>query len=596
MMRSILARLLLIFCLMVPSGAEAAFNEQIAVDARAISLANTCTADPPGLMSVHYNPAGLSLLDEGATFGNGLVAPFIERTGRFTEDPEFEGFLNDTWGPDAPYNPEDPLSAHGGPDPLAGTEGTNDRNRMYIPFYGPVDILVGANLGISSKKPDSKWTIAYANYAPYGGGFAHRDKDDPMRYGSKSLYLQHLVYAAPTAAYQVSEELSVGLSIGLGQTAFGLELDQRTPNTLVGLTRVIGDATKDLEIPVISEQTLPPPFLGGGLGPYEYNTRLQMDMRDDFSPSYNLGLLWRPKSWFSFGIVYQSETESELTGDYSFEYSKQWQRMMAWNGRTPMTMQTAGMLDLPINGVPEQTGTVTRTQKFPQRVQAGIMVKPISRLKLLFDVHWADWSVVEEDRFEFDQDIQLFRVAKLLGYTGGNRALVVERDMEDTWHWSVGMEIMATDWLTLRAGYEKRPTSAQDDLWDALYFLPDMDFYGAGLGLHLPKDVHIDLGFGYLVNKSLEIDNNESTNMNSTDFTTIVYNPYAGLDYEQETEIYIASFGLTMPLEVQLELIHHQLEMGKHALHTVGSMIGKLNPFSKPEKREKKEEKKENEH
>ncbi|HMA67228.1 MAG TPA: hypothetical protein VKO20_05365, partial [Desulfosalsimonadaceae bacterium] len=208
-----------ILLLLLPAGLHAAFNEQIAVDARAISLANTCTADPPGLMSVHYNPAGLSLLNEGKTFGNGVVVPFIERTGRLTEDPEFDGFLADTWGPDAPYDPEDPLSAHGGPDPLAGTEGTNDRNRMYIPFYGPVDILVGANLGIASQKEDSRWTLAYANYAPYGGGFAHRDEDDPMRYGSKSLYLQHLVYAAPTAAYQVTDDLAVGLSIGMGQTA-----------------------------------------------------------------------------------------------------------------------------------------------------------------------------------------------------------------------------------------------------------------------------------------------------------------------------------------------------------------------------------------
>ncbi|MCF8026035.1 MAG: hypothetical protein K9K82_11190, partial [Desulfobacteraceae bacterium] len=107
-----------------------------------------------------------------------------------------------------------------------------------------------------------------------------------------------------------------------------------------------------------------------------------------------------------------------------------------------------------------------------------------------------------------------------------------------------------------------------------------------GLGVHLPHDVRIDLGFGYLFNKELTIENNESTNMNSTDFTNIVYNPYAGLDYEQETEIYIASFAMTMPLEVQLEMLHHQLEMGKHALHSVGKLINKLNPFAESEKEE----------
>jgi long-subunit fatty acid transport protein len=590
MMFSRLFCLSALLILLVPGVSKAVFNEQIAVDTKAISLANTVTADPPGLMSAHYNPAGLSLLGGGKILGNGITFPHIERTGRLTEAEDFEGFLNDTWGPDAPYNPEDPLSAHGGPDPLAGTEGTNSHNRMYLPFYGPVDFLIGPNLGLSTRKEDSRWTFAYANYAPYGGGMAHRDEGDPMRYGLKSLYLQHLIYAAPTAAYQVSETLSVGVSIGMGQTSFGLELDQRTPNELVGLTRVIGDATRDLEIPVVSEQTLPPPFLGGGLGPYEYNTRLQMDLRDDFSPSFNLGLLYRPKEWFSFGITYQSETESELTGDYTFAYSEQFQRMVNWNNSTPLTMQNAGMLDLPTVGVPYQTGSVTRIQKFPQRVQAGIMIKPVTPLKLLFDVHWADWSVIDEDRFVFDQDIQLFRIAKLLGYIGGNNALVVKRDMKDTWHWSVGVEYQALDWLALRAGYERRPTSTRKDLWDAIYFVPDMEFFGAGVGFRLPHDVTLDLGFGYLMNDSYKIGNNESTNMNSTDFTTIVYNPYTGLDYEQETYIYLASFGVTMPLQVQMDMLHHQMEMGKHAVHKIKGFFKHLNPFAKDENEEDEHE------
>lgn len=600
MMRGAGLILIVLLIFLQPAGAYGAFSEQVASDTKAISLANAVTADPPGLMSAHYNPAGLSLLPEGKTFSNGVALARIQRKGMLREDPDFEGFLEDTWGPDAPYNPEDPLSAHGGPDPLAGTEGETDTNRMALPFYGPFDtpVLAAPNLGISSKKEDSRWTFAYANYVPHGAGFAHREEGDPLRYGSKSLYLIHLVYAAPTAAYQVTDELAIGASVGMGQTVLGMELDQRTPNELVGLTRVIGDATRDLEIPVVSEQTLPPPFLGGGLGPYEYNTRLQMDLRDDFSPSFNLGLLWRPKKWFSFGVVYQSETESELTGDYRFAYSPQFQRMVDWNGATPMTMQNAGMLDLPTNGIPSQTGSVTATQYFPRRVQTGIMVKPLSRLKLMFDLHWANWSVVEEDRFEFDQDIQLFRLAKLMGYTGGNRALVVQRRMADTWHWSVGMEYQATDWLSLRAGYSKRPTSARKDLWDALYFMPDVDFYGAGIGLQLPKKMKLDLGLGYLVNKSLEIDNNESTNMNSTDFTRIVYNPYAGLDYKQETAIYLASFTVTMPLEVQMEMIHHQMEMGHHAVSALKNVFKKLNPFSGENKSEdeKKDDNDETEH
>jgi long-subunit fatty acid transport protein len=568
--------------------ASGVFNEQIAVDARAISLANTCTADPPGLMSAHYNPAGLSLLGEGKTFSNGFILPIIKRTGRFYADPDWEGLMGNTWGPNSVYNPDDPLSAHGGPDPLDGAERTNSSGRMYIPFYGPVDMLFSVNLGISSRKPDSKWTVAYANYAPYGGGLAHRDPDDPLRYGCKSVYLQHLIYAAPTASYQMTDTLSLGVSIGMGQTALGVELDMRNPNELVAMTRSIGDATKDLEIPVVSEQTLPPPFLGGGLGPYEYNTRLAMDLRDDFTPSVNLGLLWRPKKWFSFGLTYQSGHTAQLRGDYRFEYSEQFQTMVNWNAKTPMTLQGAGMLDLPVEGLPSQSGTVYAEQTFPQRIQTGVMFKPFDSVKLLFDVHWANWSALKQDKFIFDQDVQLFRLAKLMGYVGGNRTLVIERDMEDTIHWSIGLEVQPVEKVTLRFGYEERPTSTRDTLFDALYFIPDMKFIGSGVGIHLPKDVLLDLSFGYLFNESYKVPNNGSSNFNSTEFTDIVYNPYAGLDYEQETYIYLFAFGVTMPLEVQAEMIHHHIEQIEDLGELIGDGFDAINPFDEDEDEENK--------
>ncbi|MDY0362519.1 MAG: outer membrane protein transport protein [Desulforegulaceae bacterium] len=564
----------------------ATFNENPAVDAKAIGLANACTADPPVHMSAHFNPAGLSKIDEGAMFSNGFGLPIIKRKGRFTEDKDFKGFMDNTWGPNAEYNPEDPNADHGGPDPLRDTEGTNSSTKMYIPFLGPIDFLAAASLGLSYRKPESKWTFAYTNYAPYGGGMTHKDDGDPLRFGCKSLYLQHLLYAAPTVSYKASDKLSLGLSVGLGQTAMGIALDQRTPNELVALTRVIGDATKDLEIPVVSEQTLPPPWLGGGLGPYEHNTSMEMDLRDDYTPSFNLGLLWEPAYWFGFGLTYQSQAKAKLSGDYKFYYSDQWMRHVDWNGSTEYTMTTAGMLDIPYNAVPYQAGKVTAVQTFPRRIDMGIKLKPFSKIQITADLHWSNWSAVKEDKFTFDQRIQLMRVAKLLGYTGGDNNLVVQRNMRDTWHWGVGLEFYPTDILTLRCGYEYRPASLPKDKFDALYFMPDMTFYGAGFSLKLPKNVTIDVGLAYLFNESYKIPNNSSTNFNSTDFTKIVYNPYTGLDYEQETYLYVALFGITMPLSVQMEMLHHQQEMMHHAVHKIKHLFKKLNPFKKNEKKE----------
>lgn len=587
----------MVFALMVflPGPVYAVFNEQIAVDARAISLANTCTADPPGLMSVHYNPAGLCLLDEGKTFGNGFGLPIIKRTGYFKTAKDFKGFMGGYWGPDPDkwpsyYDPKtDPNSDHGGPDPLDGKSGTNSSGRMYLPFYGPIDFLAAPTLGLASREKDSRWTFAYANYAPYGGGMAHRDKGDPYQFGCKSLYAQHLIYAAPTASYAVSDTLALGVSVGMAQRSMGLELDVRTPNELVAMTRVIGDATKDLEIPVVSEQTLPPPWLGGGLGPYEHNISITMNLRDDFVPSYNLGLLWRPLDWFSYGFCYQSESVGEISGKYIWEYSAQFQRQVKWNSLTPMTMESAGMLDLPINPVPYQSGTVTATQIFPARIQSGIMVRPLKKLKLLMDVHWANWAKAgKEDRFVFDQRIQILRIAKMLGYAHGAYTFVVDRNMKDTWHWSMGAEYEVNNKLTLRCGYEKRPTSLQKSHFDALYFIPDADFIGAGVGLKLPNGMNIDLGLGYLFANHFTIYNNESTNLNSLDFTQMG-NPFAGLDYRQDLSIFIASFGVTMPLELQLEMMHHQQEMVKHTIHKIKGFFKKILPFGKKEKVEEDE-------
>jgi long-subunit fatty acid transport protein len=572
----------------------AAFNENPAVDARATGMANAVTADPPPHMSAHFNPAGLSKIDEGAMFSNGFGIPIIKRKGSFTEDEDFKGFMDGQWGPDAEYNPDDPNADHGGPDPLRDTEGENSSTRMYIPFVGPINFLAAASLGLSYRKPESKWTFAYTNYAPYGGGMTHTDPGDPLRFGCKSLYLQHLLYAAPTISYKASDKLAIGISVGLGQTAMGMSLDQRTPNELVALTRVIGDATKDLEIPVVSEQTLPPPWLGGGLGPYEHNTSLEMSLRDDYTPSFNLGVLWEPNYWFGLGITYQSEAKAQLSGTYRFDFSEQWQRHVDWNGSTEYTMTTAGMLDIPYRAVPYQEGRVTATQTFPQRVDIGIKLKPTSFFQITTDLHWSNWAAVQQDKFTFDQRIQLFRVAKLLGYTGGDNNLVVQRNMEDTWHWGVGLEVYPADFLTLRCGYEYRPASLPKDKFDALYFMPDMTYYGAGFSVKLPKNVTIDVGLGYLFNESYKIPNNSSTNFNSTDFTKIVYNPYAGLDYEQETYLYIALFGITMPLSVQMEMLHHQQEMMHHAVDKIKHLIHKINPFKKDDKKE--EEDQNNEH
>lgn len=514
--------------------ARANFIEQMAIDARAVALANAVTADPPGLSAIHYNPAGLSLLPEGKYFTSGLTVPFIKITSRYDADPAFEGFFGG-------YND----------DPLNHTQGTNSSGHMYVPIVNQeIDFLVAPLLGLSYRPPKSRWSFAIGNYVPFGVGFAHDDADDPVRFGAKYAYMQHLVYLAPSVSYKLTDTLSAGVTVGVGQSAVGVGVDMRAPNDLVALTRVLGDATRDLEIPVLSELTLPPPWFGGGIGPYDQVASLQLATRDDFSPNYNLGLLWEPWRWVSLGMVYQSPIKVQLTGKYRFDYTETFQRTIDWLGSSPTLVMVSGMLNLPLNAVPYQAGTVTAELEFPQRVQAGIKLKPFKRISLLADLAWSNWSALEEDRFVFDQDIQLLQLVKVLGYTGGNRELVLRRDFKDTWSYSFGLELQLTDWLSLLLGYERRPSSVSDYHFDNIYSLPDLDNYGAGLSFKLKSGTQIDLGFAYLVNEEYVVPDNGSDLMNSTDPFKPVYNPYAGLDYHQKTETYLASFKVSMPLEV----------------------------------------------
>jgi len=553
-----------------PPKAEGAFAEQLAVDTRAISLANNVTADPPGIASIHYNPAGLSLLSDGTLISMGVTLPFICKKTILNKDPNYEGFhdLNGNLIKDPLWGTQD------GPDRLSGnswsgTHGSNTSGRMYIPVLDTtLDFLVApTTLGLSHRNPGSKWTFGYGIYVPFGGGWVGKDEDDPTRWDGQSLYLQHLIYASPSVSYQVNKTLSVGASFGLGASAMGVGTDVRAPNALVNVTKTLGDATQGMGN-MLFDLTVPMPLFGGGLGPYDKVGNLSLSVHDDFSSSYNLGVLWGPFDWLSFGISYQSAIKTHLSGKYQLTYSEQWQNMVGWCGSSALMQIVSMALDLPYQRAAEQTGTITTDLEWPQIVNLGIKLKPIRRLSILADLHWAQWSSFEQDYFVFDQKIQLLQFAKYMGYNGGDSVLVLKRDLKDTWTWGVGAEYQTLDWLTLRAGYENRVASTQDIYYDAMYAIPTTDYYsagfgikGSGLGIKMLKDIDIDLAVGYMINKSYKISNNTSSNLNSTVLGSGIMIPYAGMNYEEEWAVYIGSVKATMPLDVVTTVVSKGIDL-----------------------------------
>jgi len=524
--------------------------EQMMVHSKAISLGNAVTAYPPGLMSIHYNPAGLSHVREGVVFSQGFSLVYHKTSHLFTPDPDFS-LQGDTF----------PASD----DPVANTDSESEDHRLYIPFYGKGDfpvLMMPLPFGISSRQFASRWTLAYAVYAPYVWGEETEDNGS-ARYQKKAAYLQHFIYAAPAVSYQVSNHFSVGLALGVGQSAMGLMTDIRMPNELTAALK-----TYDNNWPSSNYES--------NFGPFDHFAELDLEVRskNEIAPSFNVGFLWEPLSWFAIGCVYQSQVRSDLEGRFQINYSENFQNAMNSIGQNESFIQ--GLINndnfigqnvedrtqlarklSQLNKSGESGSVILDNFSFPERVQIGIKLRPFKKLRLMCDFHWTNWINTKHYKFQFEPNDQstlaVLQLANILGYQldpENPNTLIYEKEMNSTWHISFGLEYQLKECLAFRLGYENR-TSNTDDTYFDLLTMPDIDFYGAGLGIKLKQGVELDLGFGYMVNSGTIIDNGVSQNLNQ--FQSPIYSPYAGQSCETTFESYFLSLNLTMPFETMYQ-------------------------------------------
>ncbi len=557
MINRIIVLVILGVVLLPPIDSYGALFEQLAVSTRASALGNAVTAYPPGLMSIHYNPAGLtSLKGTQLTIGASYV-PRLSRIARFKQgvDPA-------TGEPWAPYS-------EWFSDPLINTKGKSTDASMVIPWVGDTSVLVAPSLGFSYRVPGSRWAFAVGQYMPFCAGIEYGNINDPCRYLGRRASIQRLIVAAPTAAYQLTDSLSIGVSVGIGMAAINLDSAIRMPSDLFAVSGVLSKTINNF-VDELKE--------GGGLGelehwsyqgmdPYKEISSLEFLAEDHFTTSYNIGLLWTPVDWFSFGACYQSRSKADMSGDYEFKYSKGFQETIAgfsnWASSSPfpdLLSIIINALDLPDQALPLQEGNMNISMTFPARAQFGVMLKPFKSLRLLCDAHWVEWSVWKRLDVEFDQKIQLLQIARVSGYLEDPSQLVIDNNLKDTWHFSYGLEYQPFNFLALRFGYEPRPSSVRDESF-GLIPIPDIKIYSTGIGLvfkdkmtnpeglkdflcHLLTPSSIDLGFTYIKSKKYELKNNTSKNFNSTSPGDIIYNPYSGLDLEQEIEASIVGCNL----------------------------------------------------
>lgn len=437
------------------------------IGAKATGLGQAFTAYADDFSAIHYNPAGLTQM-EGINASIGLHVVDIDYEQSVTQkDFTF------------------------GNDPLSGTSSKNEA--------GARNILSVPHLGISYKPKNAKWVIGYAAYAPFGIHVWFDNNDSNNRYNGAEVYNDRIIYAAPAVAYHLLNNLSLGVSLGMGYSDEGGNIQMRIP----GL-----------------ENLVPPGLLPPGFGYATNLGALDFNLNDAFSLSTNVGLLWKITDRIFFGVTYRSEASSKMQGTSTFTYTPVARALI---------QQLTGQ-DVPA----EEKFDTTLNFRHPQSVSVGLKMDATSKWRFMFDLVWTDWSVRGDETWAYDGNPTFLVVSNALGSGEPTNRITIPRQFHDTFEPHFGAEYQALDWLALRFGYHYRPSSIDKEFWDNSWPIIDYHVFSFGSGIEYGKFT-IDLAYSLAWGDEWKVKSGQSENLTQNQ---IIYSPYSGDEINAETNIH----------------------------------------------------------
>lgn len=509
---------------------------------KALALGNAVTADPPGIDSIHFNPAGLAKISGRRRNLKLLLGgmSITSETGAQQHSPAVQEAYEQ-------INPGQTFPE----DDQANRKATTHEPMAMLPFAGLIDlpVMLAPLGGAAIQAANERWTVGTMAYMPQAIGF-RRDRDnDPGSYQGYEVGLSRITYLSPSIGIQLTDSLAVGASLGFSWQGFGTKTKFRSP-----------------------EQTLI--FVGGTMNQFQQEGTdsaifsafdnvgdLSLEMEDPLSLSFNLGLLWEPYSWLSFGAVYQSEATAKMEGEYHMEYTdsfvdtaKQLQPL------TPLLITIGGAQ---FNAQKEETGRAKMEMILPRHFALGTSIRLLPRLKVNVDLKWTEYSSWEDFTIKFDQDVDFLNMGSIITHLAAGFGvednvdpdeLRMPREYQDVVSWALGIEYQWTTNTSLRFGYEPRGSAIPSDRVDFLVPMADATLYGIGLGYEIDRSSGFDIGFAYLsssfkadINQVKDDQDNivklegESKNANDTTPGQVVYNPYAYLPITGSTDVYLIS-------------------------------------------------------
>ncbi|HET8708409.1 MAG TPA: outer membrane protein transport protein [Pseudomonadales bacterium] len=517
--------------------AHAVLTDSLTVgSAKALALGHAVTADPPGIDSVHFNPAGLAQL-------KGRQRQLKVITATFNIKLKFGDYIPErqTW--------MDSMRAKGLPESYFADEAHNSVSEsagatLMLPGLGMTDlpVLIGPTGGFSYNPPGSSATFATSVYTPMAVGF-YREDNDPGRFIGQRLSFMMLSYFTPSFAYEFNDEWSVGATMTFNYAGVGLELPFRSGQHSIGFLRDVQLQSCPPPVGNANVSTTPP-VCQSVINLYEQLGKLQFEVEQPMTIGFNFGVLWHPVEWATVGLSYQAPVPMKMKGTF------EWQNGNAWNQFLGPLMKTGtydvltgvfGGLgwELP-KGEAHNQGKAKVDMTFPENYAIGTSIKITPNLKWNFDYKHAGWSSWQMVHLELSEGIDFLRLGEIIQPSMATRKSInFPLGFVDTWNWGTGIEYQWNDRLALRAGVEDRPSSIP--LAAHTPFLPmgSGKIYSLGFGYKMPKGGTLDAAFAIFSTRTV-IPGGSSKFGNDMNPWNIIYNPFPGTDITADLDVKLA--------------------------------------------------------
>lgn len=520
-----------------PLAAQAVMTDNLTIgNAKALALGHAVTADPPGIDSVHFNPAGLVRLD-------GRQAEIKVISGAFDVELKFGDRYSDTWAAKIEQ------AQKGSPadftyDEARGQTSTTEGAAVMLPFFGMTEIptVLAALGGASYSPPDSNITFATNVYAPLMVGFSRAD-DDPGRFVGKALSFTLITYFSPSVAYQVTDTLALGASVSFNYAGVGLNLEFREPNLGLQWLEQLRQGSCDQAgipnnwfdfsdlIPCIDEEN--------AIKLYDAQAFLEFEVEQELTFGVNFGVLWEAQPWLHVGAVYQSPIRMDMEGDFTWTQGKGFLNFMQeFDKVSPVPLRYLGPLASLVD--PQTKGTVSLDMTMPEHFAVGTSVQVTPQLKVNTDLKYTRWSRWDKLPVKYSEPLGVLVVTSFVQPDGApqpiGKTMNLEFGLEDTWNLALGFEYQWDDRLALRMGFEDRPSSIPPEHRSPVLPIGDTRLYSVGAEYKPSHEQVLNFAIANMRSTTF-MPANTSKVGNSEDPFLLIYNPYSGNDIEANLDV-----------------------------------------------------------